>query len=297
VRDLAQRGAFQPELFDKYGLAETTDKAYPGERLIICYNPLLAEQRKRKRSELLAATQTELDKLVLQVRKRTKTPLKAGEIGQKAGRLLTRHKMAKHHQLHIEDGKFSWQRDEENIRREEQTDGIYIIRTNESAQQLGTDDAVRTYKSLGQVEQAFRNLKSLDLLIRPIRHRDETHVKAHIFLNLLAYHVQWHMRKALAPVLFEDEHLDEHRWQRHPVQPAQPSQTAKDKKLTHQTQDGWPVHSFGSLLKHLATLCRNTCSTGTGPTCLLFEQDTQPTPFQSHVFDLLKNYIPPPCAQ
>lgn len=290
VRNLAETGAFQPSLFDRYGLAEISSEAFPGERLVVCYNPLLAEERKRKREELLSATETNLTKLAAQVMRRTKTPMGADEIGIRVGKIINRHKMGKHFLLSIEENLLSFERDAKSIQREAYSDGIYIVRTSEDPTMLSAEDTVRTYKSLGQVEQAFRCIKSLDLQVRPIRHRTEPHVRAHIFLCMLAYYVQWHMRKALSSVLFQDDELDADRWTRDAVAKAQSSQTVQAKKLTKRTPEGWPVHSFETLLKSLATRCKNTCRTGEGKTRIQFDQLTEPTPFQSHVFKLLELY-------
>jgi transposase len=288
VRDLAESKAFQPSLFDQYDLAEISSEMFPNERLMVCYNPLLACDRKRSREELLAATESKLTKLAAMVARRTKTPMSADEIGVRAGKLINRHKMGKHFQLTIKDSELSFERKEESIQRESDIDGIYIVRTSESRQALSTEDTVRTYKSLGQVEQAFRCMKSLDLQVRPIRHRTESHVRAHIFLCMLTYYVQWHMRKALSPVLFRDDELDTDRWTRDAVAKAEPSQAAKAKKCTRETADGWPVHSFGTLLQNLATRCKNTCRSGEGKKTIRFNQLTEATPFQSHVFKLLE---------
>ena len=288
VRDLAEAGAFQPSLFDRYDLAEISSEDFPGERLMVCYNPLLAEDRQRTRKELLAATEKALGKLVAQVARRTKTPMKAAQIGFKAGKIINCHKMSKHFVLKIEDDLLAFERNPETIRREADIDGIYIVRTSERADVLSAENAVRTYKSLGQVEQAFRCMKSIDLQVRPIRHRTEAHVRGHIFLCMLAYYVQWHMRKALSSVLFHDDELDADRWTRHAVAKAEPSQSVKVKKRTKTTTDGWPVHSLGSLLNDLATRCRNTCRSGDGTATIRFDQLTEPTPFQRHVFELLK---------
>lgn len=290
VRNLAEAGAFQPSLFDRYGLAEISSEAFPDERLVVCYNPFLAKDRKRKREELLTATESNLMKLASQVMRRTKTPMPADEIGIRVGKIINRHKMGKHFLLSIEENLLSFERDAKSIQREAYSDGIYIVRTSEEPSMLSAEDTVRTYKSLGQVEQAFRCIKSLDLQVRPIRHRTEPHVRAHVFLCMLAYYVQWHMRKALSSVLFQDDELDADRWTRDAVAKAQSSQTVQAKKLTKRTPDGWPVHSFETLLKNLATRCRNTCRTGEGKTRIQFDQLTEPTPFQSHVFKLLELY-------
>jgi hypothetical protein len=287
IRDLAEEGAFQLSLFDRQNLAEITSDAYPGERLVVCYNPLLAGDRKRTREELLAATEAKLGKIAADVARRTNKPLSADAIGVKVGKVLNRHKMAKHFILVIEDNRFHFERNPKSIEREARLDGIYIIRTSEKADALSAGDAVRTYKSLGQVEQAFRCMKSVDLRVRPIRHFNEAHVRAHIFLCMLAYYVEWHMRKALCPVLFQDEELGEARWTRDPVAKAEPSQSAREKKRARKTDEGWPVHSLRTLLNDLATCCKNTCRTGEGRTLLRFEKVTEPTPFQQHVFTLL----------
>jgi transposase len=287
IRGLVETGAFQPSLFDQNNLAEITSEDYPGERLVACYNPLLAEDRKRTRDELLAATQALLQKIAAQVARRTNKPMTADEIGVKVGKVINRHKVGKHFVLMIEDNLLRFERDEASIKREADLDGIYIIRTSEDQAVLSAKDTVRTYKSLGQVEQAFRCIKSIDLQVRPIRHRSEAHVRAHIFLCMLAYYVQWHMRKALSPVLFQDDELAQARWTRDAVAKAKPSQSARAKKLTKTTPDGWPVHSFSSLLIDLATRCKNICRTGDGKNTIRFEQLTEPSPFQEHVFDLL----------
>ncbi|MHA1180664.1 MAG: IS1634 family transposase [Alphaproteobacteria bacterium] len=287
IRDLAEAGAFQPSLFDAQNLAEITSEDYPGERLVVCYNPLLAEDRQRTRGELLAATEARLNKIAAEVARRTKAPLSADAIGVKVGKVINRHKVGKHFALTIQDSLLHFERDEKSIARESSLDGIYIIRTSEAQSALSAEDTVRSYKSLGQVEQAFRCIKSIDLQVRPIRHRTEAHVRAHIFLCMLAYYVQWHMRKALSPVLFQDDELDADRWSRDAVAKAEPSESARAKKRSKTTPHGWPVHSFASLLTDLATRCKNICRTGEGNTTIRFEQLTQATPFQEHVFGLL----------
>ena len=165
--------------------------------------------------------------------------------------------------------------------------GIYVIRTSEKKRSMPAAEAVRTYKDLGQVERAFRSLKTLDLQVRPIRHRSEPRVRAHIFLCMLAYYVQWHMRKALSPLLFQDDELEGARRTRDAVAKAEPSESAREKKQAKKTAGGWPVHSLASLLTDLATRCKNTCRAGEGKTAIRFSQLTELTPFQAHVFDLL----------
>jgi transposase len=288
IRDLVEDGAFEPSLFDAHNLAEITSDDYPGERLMVCFNPLLAQDRKRTREELLAATEARLAKVADQVARRTRKKMTADDIGVKVGKIINRYKVGKHFDLTIEDNLLRFKRDEESIAREEHIDGIYIVRTSEAADALSAEDTVRTYKSLGQVEQAFRCMKGVDLRVRPIHHRDEDHVRAHIFICMLAYYVEWHMRKALSSVLFQDDELDASRWQRDPVAKADSSESVRTKKCMKKTEEGWPVHSLRTLLNELGTRCKNSCRAGQGKTEMRFEQLTEPSPFQQHVFDLLK---------
>jgi hypothetical protein len=288
IRNLVEGGQLQMSLFDQTDLAEIASDEYPRERLIACFNPLLAEERKRKREELLVATEKELARIARQVERRTRTPLDKAEIGKKVGSVLKRFKMGKHFSLTIGEGTFSFARKEKSIQREEALDGIYVIRTSEPREQLSAEDAVRTYKNLAQVERVFRSLKGLDLLIRPIWHRTEDHVKAHIFLCLLAYYVEWHMRKALAPLLFDDEELPETRKTRHAVRPAKASLSARKKKTTHLTPEGLPVQSFSTLLAELGTRCRHRVRIGTDPAQPTFCQITDLTPLQARAFQLLR---------
>jgi len=287
IQELVEQGAMQLSLFDAQNLAEITSDLYPGERLMVCHNPLLAEDRTRTRDELLDATEKELARIAADVKRRTKKPFTAAEIGVKAGKVMNRFKVGKHFMLDIKDGRFTFRRDAERIAREARLDGIYVIRTSEAARNLGAQDAVRAYKSLGQVEQAFGCIKSLDLRIRPIHHRTVDHVKAHIFLCMLAYYVEWHLRKALASVLFQDQELDAERWTRDPVAKARPGEAVQRKKRTKETPDGWPVHSFQSLMNELATRCKNTCRAGQGKDAARFTTLTEPTDFQRHIFGLL----------
>jgi len=286
IRSLVESAQLQRSLFDKTNLAEIRAPEFPGERLIACFNPLLATERHRKRGELLEATEKKLVRLEAEVKRRTKTPLDKVAIGVKAGRVLGRFKMGKHFTLSIADGVFSWARREESIRREADLDGIYVIRTSEPDERLSAPDAVRTYKSLALVERAFRCLKGVDLLVRPIWHRTEDHVRAHVFLCMLAYYVEWHMREAWAPLLFHDEELSQQRQLRDPVAPAQPSASARRKKSTRQSSEGLPLHSFKTLLAELAGRCRNTCRVKTemGSSITMV---TDPTPLQARALQLL----------
>jgi len=287
IRALVESGSLQLSLFDQQNLAEIRSPEYPGERLVACFNPLLAEERRRKRQELIEATEKDLEKTAAEVKRRTRTPLGEAEIALKAGRVLNRFKVGKHFSLTIADGGFRWSRREESIRREAELDGVYVVRTSEPKSRCSAEDTVRRYKSLAQVERAFRSLKGIDLQIRPIHHRTENHVRAHIFLCMLAYYVQWHMRRALAPLLFEDEELRQDRERRDPVAPAESSASAQAKRVSRLTADGLPVQSFHTLLRSLATRCRNTCRIPGDPTGTTFQQLTQATPLQARALQLL----------
>jgi len=204
--------------------------------------------------------------------------------------VITRFKVGKHFTLKIDDGVFEWSRCDESIRREEALDRIYVIRTSEPKERLSAEDAVRKYKKLAQVERAFRTLKGLEIRVRPIRHCNEVRVRAHVFIRMLTYYVEWHMRKALAPLLFDDEELDQQRKKRDPVAPARQSASAKRKKTTRLTPDGFPVHSFETLMKMLATRCRNRCRIKSDPSCPTFRQLTEPTPLQARALHSLRLY-------
>ena len=259
VRKLLDQRYLQLSLFDRKNLAEIRSPDFPEERLIACFNPLLAEERGRKREELLEATAQALEKIRKEVKRRTKTPLTAAEIGKKVGAVINRFKVGKHFELSIADGQFSYVRRTDAIKREAELDGLYVIRTSESQHALSAEDTVRSYKNLAQVERAFRTLIGPDLRIRPIHPRDEKRVRAHIFICLLAYYIEWHMRQALAPLLFDDETLPIERRQRDPVAPAEPSASAQHKKALRLSDDGLPIHSFTTLMAELATRCRHRC--------------------------------------
>jgi transposase len=287
IGKLLEEGVLYQKLFEPEPLAEISSPDFPGERLIACYNAALAKERSGKRQRLLQATEANLTRLVAEVQRRTKKPLSSAQIGVKVGKIIGRHKMAKHFQLQIANGLFSWQRDGASIEQEEKLDGIYVIRTSEAAADLGAADCVRTYKSLSLVERAFRCLKGLDVLVRPIRHRVETRVRAHVLLCMLAYYVEWHMRKALKPLLYEDEELDEHRRTRHPVKPAQASESATTKKKTHRTEAGFTAHDFRSLLAHLGTRSRVTYQIGPEGSAATFQQISPPDAIQEEAIRLL----------
>jgi transposase len=287
IRKLVDEGSLQTSLFDERNLAEITSSEFPGERLMACYNPLLAQERARKRQELLKATDSELQRINREIARRTRTPLSDGDIGRKVGRVLNRFKVAKHFKVTIADGTLSFCRREDTVRRETELDGIYVIRTNEPANRLSAEDAVRSYKNLAHVERAFRCLKGIDLRIRPIHHHLERRVRAHIFLCTLAYYVEWHMRRALAPLLFHDEELDDLRRTRDAVLPARPSASAVQKKKTRTTPDGMPLHSFDTLLADLATRVRDRCRLRNDPNGASFLKVTRMTPLQQHAMTLL----------
>lgn len=287
IRKLVDQGALQMSLFDQQSLAEIRSPIFPGERLVACFNPLLANERGRKREALLAATQKDLDKIVRDVKRRTRTPLDKAAIGKKVGKVLNRHKMGKHFSLNIDDGLLSYERKNRAIDRESSLDGIYVIRTSESEERMSPEDAVRNYKNLAQVERAFRSIKGLDILVRPIFHRTENHVRAHIFLCMLAYYVEHHMRALLRPLLFDDEQLPDLRAVRDPVKPAALSSSTKRKKATHRTIDELPVQSFRTLLDQLSTRCRNRCRVKGQADDLTFSQNTVATALQKRAFSLL----------
>lgn len=287
IRNLVAEGCLQMSLFDQRDLAEIHSPDFPSERLVACWNPFLAEERRRKRGELLAATERELEKVVREVGRRTRSPLGKDEIGKKVGKVIGRYRMGKHFILAIGEGSFSYQRKEVKIGEEEALDGIYVVRTSEPAERLSAADTVRSYKNLTHVERAFRSLKGIDLLIRPIWHHTEDHVRAHIFLCLLAYYVEWHMRKGLAPLLFGDEELEGNRKARDPVKPAKPSPWVAKKKSRRLTAEGFVVQSFDTLLEELGTRCRNRCRIPSDPQGPSFDQVTEMSPIQKRAFQLL----------
>jgi len=288
IRHLVTQGALQLSLLDAKNLAEITSPDYPGERLMACFNPLLAEERGGKRRELLEATAKGLTKIRQAVARRKKKPLRAAEFALKVGKVLGHYKVGKHFAYTIGEGSLRWQRREEAIQEEAKLDGIYVIRTSESKEHLSPEATVRSYKSLSEVERAFRCLKGIELRVRPIHHRTAERVTAHIFLCLLAYYVEWHLRRAWAPILFEDEERRAEGERRDPVAPAKPSVSAQQKKSSHQTQDGLAVHSFETLMAELATRARVTYALRSGDSTPIFRQVPEPTPLQARAYELLK---------
>ena len=287
IQALVHSGALQLSLFDQQDLAEITHPDYPGERLIVCKNPLLAADRARKRQELLAATERDLASIATAIQRATRPLRGAAAIGLRVGKVLGRYKVGKHFTIAITDRALDYQRDAAAIAAEAALDGLYVIRTNVPAAGLPAAETVRAYKRLAEVERAFRSLKTVDLHVRPIYHRTADRVRAHVFLCLLAYYVEWHMRQALKPLLFDDDDPAAGEALRASiVAPAQRSPRAKAKAATKRTADGWPVHSFQTLLADLATLTQNQVRPpGTDGASL--DILTTPTSLQQRAFELL----------
>jgi len=287
IRKLREQGLIQPELFDDRDLAEICSPDFPGERLVACRNPFLAAERGRKRNALLAATERELDQVAQAVR-RTRSPLRGSDrIGLRAGKIANRFKMQKHFRLAITDTTFTYERDLDAIREEAALDGIYVVRSSVPAAELDAEQLVLAYKGLSVVERAFRSLKSVDLLIRPIHHRLADRVRAHVFLCMLALYVEWHLRQALAPMLFDDEDAEAAEALRGSVvRPRPQSPSAASKAHTKRTADNLPVHSFRTLLADLATIVKNRLRLPLAgvPPCW---KTTEPTPVQSKALSLL----------
>ena len=290
MRTLVEGGQLQLDLFDERNLFEFTDPAYPGERLVACRNPQLARLRAHKREELLQATEVRLQDLQASVAAgRLKD---AGKIGVAAGRIVNKYKVAKHFELTINDGTFSFSRKAEKIAAEAALDGLYVVRTSLAPEHMSADDCVRSYKKLAQLEQAFRTLKTVDLKIRPIHHRLEDRVRAHIFLCMLAYYVEWHMREAWRELTFADEDL-EARASRDPVAPARRSAAAEQKVRTRKHADGTPVHSFRTLMEQLATIVSNTCRIpGSTDNNAIFTIVTTPNDLQKRARQLIDSIRP-----
>ena len=286
IKKLVDSGALQIGLFDEKNLFEVTHDDYPGERLVACRNPELAKLRACKRESLLAATEVEFEKVKKSVENgRLKS---ASKIGVRVGKVIGKYKVAKHFLLEISDTAFAYQRDTSHIAQEAALDGIYVVRTSLSKERASAEDAVRNYKKLARVERAFRTIKTTDLSVRPIHHRLEDRVRAHIFLCVLAYYVEWHMRHALRPMLFADEITDDEKDLRDPVAPAIRSAAALRKIATKTTDDDSPAHDFRSLLDELSLVVRSTCrAPGDKPDAPTFDIVTSLTPLHQRSFDLL----------
>jgi transposase len=296
IAQLAQEhGPFQPSLFDERNLLELTSGHFPGERLVVCLNPLLAQERARKRLELLAATEADLAKIVAATQ-RARNPLRGQDaIGLRVGRVIGHFHMAKHFELTITDEALAYRRKTELIEAEAALDGLYVIRTSLSAAQLDANATVGAYKSLAHVERAFRSMKTVDLNVRPVFHYNEQRVRAHVFLCMLAYYVEWHMRQRLKPLLFDDEQLDVASAARvSAVTKAVRTEHAKAKDASKCADDGLPLHSFRTLLKDLGTLAYNITHTHISPDNKIV-LTTRPTPIQAKAFALLA--LNPACTQ
>lgn len=286
IAKLAGQGAIQLSLFDQTDLAEITSPDYPGERLVCCRNPALAAERARKRGELLAATEVELDKVTAAV---TAGRLKdAGKIGVRVGKVLNRFKMAKHYDLTIGEATFSYTRNHDAIDVEAALDGIYVVRTSVPADRLSAGEVVESYKRLRLVEAQFRSLKTVDLHLRPIHHRLAGRVRAHVLICMLAAYLTWHLRRAWAPLCFTDEDPPDRRDD--PVGKAHRSPAATAKASTRTTTHGEPAHGYQSLLDHLATLTRNDVTFADSD--VVIDKLAEPTTTQRQAFDLLHAPIP-----
>jgi transposase len=286
IRVLAEQGAIQLSLFDEQNLCEITHPDYQGERLVACRNPALAAERARKRSELLQATEAELEKIAAAAT-RERRPLRGKDaIALRVGKVVNRYKMAKHFDITIGEDRLSFSRREAEIAAEARLDGIYVIRTNVASERLDAPGAVSAYKGLAVVERDFRNMKAIDLDLRPIYHFTEDRVRAHVFLCMLAAYLLWHVRKALAPLCFADEEIPE---RSDPVAPATRSRKAKNKDATKVDAAGETLHDLSSLLNHLATLTRNTVVFTGG---VRIEKLALPTALQRRAFELIGTPIP-----
>jgi hypothetical protein len=291
----AEHGPFQPSLFDERNLIELTSGQFPGERLVVCRNPLLAEERGRKRGELLAATERELGKIAAATQRARRALRGERAIALRVGRVINRFHMAKHFELSITDTALSWTRKSAAIAAEAAMDGLYVIRTSLGAAQLDAAATVAAYKSLAHVERAFRCMKTIDLHVRPVFHYNAQRVRAHVLLCMLAYYVEWHMRECLKPMLFDDEFIEQAQAARaSPVNKALRSDHAQAKDATKRGEDGSPLHSFRTLLEDLATVAYNITSTSLNPDAKIFIT-TRPTPVQAKAFKLLG--VNPTCSQ
>jgi transposase len=288
IKKLVSHGAIGLSLFDERDLAEVTSPDFPGERLVVCRNPLLADRRAKKRAELLEASEKKLDAIVAATQ-RKKRPLRGKDkIGLRVGKVLGQHKVGKHFVLEISDKSFSYRRDEAKISQESALDGIYVVRTSLQPDVVSSEDAVRAYKDLAKVERAFRSMKTVDLKVRPIYHWLDDRIRGHVFLCMLAYYVEWHMRGRLAPILFDDHQRTEAEQSRQSVvAPAPRSPAARRKDLEKRTEDGTPVESFQTLLDNLGTLTKNRVRPQ-GSDGAEFYVLAQPTPLQQRALALLE---------
>jgi transposase len=289
IRCLLQDGALQMDLFDERDLFELSHPDFPGERLVACRNPLLARRRAHKRAALIAATTAELEKVQAMVARGTLAGSAA--IGVRVGKVLNKYKVAKHFDLAIDDTSFDFALRHDKVAEEAALDGLYVIRTGLAKRLMSADDTVRNYKALTAVERAFRSLKTVDLKVRPIHHRLEDRVRAHIFLCVLAWYVEWHMREAWRELTFADDDQAA-RQTRDPVAPARRSDAALHKISTHRLQDGTPAHCFHTLLETLATIVRNTCRIPGHSTAATFDIVTTPNLLQRRAIGLIDTIVP-----
>ena len=287
IRKLAEEKVIQPSLFDVRDWMEVSSPDYPGERLVVCRNPFLATERSRKREELLGATEKELKKIVTATRRKKRRLRGKDKIGLRVGKVINRYQVAKHFTPIITESSFSYGRNEERIAQEAVLDGLYVIRTSVADDTMNATATVRAYKDLAKVERAFRSLKTVDLKVRPIYHWLASRVRAHVFLCMLAYYVEWHMKELLAPILFDDHDQEMAELLRDSiVAPARRSPKAEEKAHTRKTEEGGPVHSFQTLLDDLATLAKNWLQPRI-PGAPTFIKITRATVIQQRAFNLL----------
>ena len=290
IRKLMKAGVVQMDLFDERNIFELEHKDFPEERLVACRNEALGRKRKYKRESMIEATTREIEKIQSQLKRGTlkkKEERTKAKLGVRVGKVINKYKMAKHFLLEIDDNSIVFSVDEKSVIDEAALDGIYIIRTSVSKKKMDGDEAVRSYKNLTNIERAFRSLKSIDLMVRPIRHRTEDRVKAHIFLSMLAYYVQRYMMEALRPLLFADED-QESKKNRHPVNPAERSDSAIEKMRSKTLKDGTPADSFSTLLQHMSTITRDSyVQKAAGHKTHTFELDTKPDKKHQSVYELL----------
>jgi len=287
IRKLVDAKLIQRSLFDEYDLAEIVSEDFPGERLIVCRNPILADERARKREELLQATERKLEPIRLATKRKTNPLRDRKNIGIRVGKVIGKYKMEKHFELTITDDSFTYARRAENIAAEAMLDGLYVVRTSVVTEVMAADRVVQTYKSLSRVERAFRSMKTVDLQLRPIYHHKDDRIRSHVFVCMLAYYVEWHMRERLKEVLFDDCDREAAQATRSSVvAPSIRSETAKRKDATRRTATGHPVQSFQDLLKDMATITRNRIRIAEYGA--EYNKLTTPTDHQRHVLGLLE---------
>ncbi|MCP6762339.1 MAG: IS1634 family transposase [Fischerella sp. CENA71] len=287
IRSLVEQECIQLSLFDEQNIAEISSDDYPQERLIACRNPMLAADRAKTREELLAATEKELDKIVAATTREKRRLKGESNIALKVGEVLNRYQVGKHFHLDIQADSFHYERNQKSIEREAALDGLYVIRTSVEQEVLSPQQTVKAYKSLSQVEQAFRSFKTVDLKIRPIYHHTSERVKAHVFLCMLAYYVEWHMRSVLAPILFDEDDWESARLKQKSVVCAALSDAAEAKARTKRNSDNLPVHSFQTLLADLGTIALNRIQSTIEGASFVFDKITEPTRVQQKALNLL----------